>query len=187
MKRKIKNKGFTLIELMICVAIMGILLTGNIPLFRYLHELYRMSYACSEIARSSKTVMYLLENDIRNASELAQKWDKFSASEKCIILKTPAVIPGGWVSGNFYDYIIYHRDKKRPEILIKRVFTDKRSLRTPTKQELSHNLKSIKFSFYPSDKNAKLVTFITTFSCSYGRKEYKRTFSSSAGLRNRGL
>ncbi len=185
MKDLNRRAGFTLIELMITVAIIGIL-AGVLP--PLIHEVIkgRMALAAySEVGLSARTAMTALGRDVRGASAVVPKYKEFVASERCLILSVPGVAsgprPAPWIS----DHIVYSVEPEGRRLL-KSVFPGPGSMRRATRQVLAANLESLSFSFHPAASGARLVTFSAAFASQAGERRVRRAFASAAALRRSG-
>lgn len=176
--------GFTLIELMIAVAILGILMESFIAFSHAVRRQGRIVQARTEVSRAATTLDLALGRDIRSSSAVLGKYKEFSASDRCLILDAPRVSPSGRLQPGGGDRIVYHLDPQEPSRLVKRVFPAPGSRRAATRQLLAANVRSIKFS---GPEGARLVAWEAEFGATVDRRDVSRRFSSAAGLRRAGL
>lgn len=184
MRRPGGARGFTLIELMIVVAMLGILIEVLPSLFRGLHQVRRISETHVEIARSTQTLDAALGRDVRGAGAVVGRFRDFSASASCLILEAPRVATGGRLVLGEPDHIIYALDRKDPARLLKHVFPSAGSRRGAARQVLAANVLSLRFT---AGAGAKLVGWEASFGAPVEHRVIRRTFSSAAGLRTAGL
>lgn len=176
-------RGYTLIELMICVAIMGIA-AETIP--RFMHRLERarrVSAARLEIERAGQTLALLLGRDIRGAGGVAANFRGFSSSENCLVLWAPRVAPGPRLVSDARDHIVYSLDPKDPARLIKEVFPAAASLRRATRQRLASNALGLRFALSPGVGEARVVGWTAELGNRVEGRMIRRAFSSVAAIR----
>lgn len=98
-----KKRGFTLVEIMIVVAIIGILLTIAIPSFMRARETARAK-ACQENLQKidSAKEQWALENNLSNGSEVPDGWldDDNIVGPEGYIKKKPVCPAGGTYTPN---------------------------------------------------------------------------------------
>jgi prepilin-type N-terminal cleavage/methylation domain-containing protein len=184
MRRALKTRGFTLIELMICVAIIGIAGAFMPSLYQGLRQIRSLSGAHTEILRSAQTLDAVLGRDIRAASAVTGRFKEFSSSERCLILEVPRVAAGGRLVPGGGDHIVYSLDRADPARLLKQVFPSPGSRRGATRQVLASNVLSLKFS---GGEGAKLVAWEAAFGSRVDTRHVRRAFSSAAALRKGSL
>lgn len=178
------RRGFTLIELMICVAILGAIIEIVPLLGRAFQHLRRTAQAQSEIACSAETLALVLGRDARSANAVGGRFREFVASETTLILDLPKVGPGGRLRPGGGDRIVYRLDPKDPSRLLKEVFPASGSRRAAGRQVLASNLLSLKFS---GTEGSRLVSWEADFGASVEKRGVHRRFLSAAALRRAGF
>ena len=73
MKKYLNNKGYTLIELVVSIAIIAILLSMIAVITNSFYKSYRLSYAENERLEEKKYIITQFENIIENANQNAKK------------------------------------------------------------------------------------------------------------------
>ena len=73
MKKYLNNKGYTLIELVVSIAIIAILLSMIAAITNSFYKSYRLSYAENERLEEKKYIITQFENIIENANQNAKK------------------------------------------------------------------------------------------------------------------
>ena len=73
MKKYLNNKGYTLIELVVSIAIIAILLSMIAVISNSFYKSYRLSYAENERLEEKKYIITQFENMIENANQNAKK------------------------------------------------------------------------------------------------------------------
>ena len=73
MKKNLNNKGYTLIELVVSIAIIAILLSMIAAITNSFYKSYRLSYAENERLEEKKYIITQFENIIENANQNAKK------------------------------------------------------------------------------------------------------------------
>ena len=73
MKKYLNNKGYTLIELVVSIAIIAILLSMIAVITNSFYKSYRLSYAENERLEEKKYIITQFENMIENANQNAKK------------------------------------------------------------------------------------------------------------------
>ena len=73
MKKYLNNKGYTLIELVVSIAIIAILLSMIAAITNSFYKSYRLSYAENERLEEKKYIITQFENNIENANQNAKK------------------------------------------------------------------------------------------------------------------
>ena len=73
MKKYLNNKGYTLIELVVSIAIIAILLSMIAAITNSFYKSYRLSYAENERLEEKKYIITHFENIIENANQNAKK------------------------------------------------------------------------------------------------------------------
>ena len=73
MKKYLNNKGYTLIELVVSIAIIAILLSMIAAITNSYYKSYRLSYAENERLEEKKYIITQFENIIENANQNAKK------------------------------------------------------------------------------------------------------------------
>mgnify|MGYP001564328101 CR=1 FL=1 len=175
---RFRRRGYTLIELMIVTAIIGILGASAVPLMTRLQDAAIAGRANLDIGRSA-SALYLMASDIRRAGAVEAEFKNFRTGPACLILAAPSA--GG------IDRVVYSRDAKNPKLLLKQVFPAPGSPRAATRQVLARNLADLKFGPEPNPAGKGRVSFALTFGARVGRHYFKKTFASMAFPRNQEL
>ncbi len=184
MRRVASARAFTLIELMIAVAIMGILIEFLPSASRLFYQVRRIAEAHTEIAHSALALEGIIGRDLKGATSVARAFKNFAASDRCLILETRRVGSGGRLLAGAPDHIVFALDPREPSRLVKEVFPSPGSRRSPTRQILAQNVLSLKFTVA---EGAKLVLWDVAFGSAVEHRVIKRAFSSAAALRTAGL
>jgi prepilin-type N-terminal cleavage/methylation domain-containing protein len=157
------RKGFTLIELMIVVAIVGLIIPIIYSIFIYGMLTYKTGSAQIEIFRSAQPIILLLQNDIRAGIRVVDEFKGLKTSKTCLILEKRN------------NYVYYYQDKKT---LIRKVIT--KEGKEKKTQKLTRCLKSITFNY---DKEP-LISFNLSFLQKIKGKEARLNLASAAKMRN---
>ncbi|MBI4777636.1 type II secretion system protein [Candidatus Desantisbacteria bacterium] len=157
------RKGFTLIELMIVVALVMLIIPIIYSVFAYGMLTYKAGAAQIEIFRSGQSTILLLQNDIRAAIRVADEFNGLKTSNTCIILEKKD------------NYVYYYKNKN---ILIRKVVTKEGEQKEM--QRLSQCLKNITFEY---DKKP-LITFNLYFLQKIRGKKAKLSLTSAVKMRN---
>ncbi|MDI6734850.1 MAG: prepilin-type N-terminal cleavage/methylation domain-containing protein [bacterium] len=160
---KINRSGFTLIELMIVVALVSLIIPIIYSVFIYGLLTYNTSAGQIEIFRSAQPIILLLQNDIRPAIKVVDKFNDFKTSKNSIILEKRD------------NYVYYYQDKR---VLIRKIIT--RAGEQKEIQRLSSCIENITFDY---DKK-QLISFKLSFGQEIRGKEAKLDLISSVKMRN---
>ena len=160
---KINRSGFTLIELMIVVAIVLIIIPIIYSVFIYGLLTYDTSAGQIEIFRSAQPIILLLQNDIRPAIKVVDKFNDLKTSKNSIILE------------KMDNYVYYYQDKR---VLIRKIIA--KSGEQKEMQRLSSCLRNITFDYNEN----RLVSFKLSFRQEIRGKEVKLDLISSVKMRN---
>lgn len=176
-------RGFTLIELMICVAVMGIAAQVLPGFMHRLERLRRVTQARLEIERAGQTMALLLGRDIRGAGGVAPSFKGFSSAQRCLVLWAPRVAAGRRLIPDARDHIIYYLDPRDPAGLVKEVFPAAGSLRRATRQRLAANVLDLSFALSPQGGEARIVSWSAELGSRVDGRIVRRAFSSAAAFR----
>ena len=143
-----KKQGFTLVEIMIVVAILGIVTVPFIYLEINSHELVTKDIARSDMTEAGNRSLEWMAKDVREAKSILSKWKGMELGPATLLLEKEECAVG-------YHYL---KDKRR---LVRKEY-DLASGEQKSITAMANNLQKIEI--FPLETNAKIISIKLEFS-----------------------
>ncbi len=117
--KKFKSKGFSLIELLVIVAIASVLILSILSLYSIGQRYFLSGSARTDVLRNTRQVRNWISRDIKEGIQVLPSWDVYTTSNTCLILQVPSLDSNGLIIDidNEFDYIIYRLNSEYPSRL----------------------------------------------------------------------
>jgi prepilin-type N-terminal cleavage/methylation domain-containing protein len=147
-----KERGFTLIEMVVVLLLFGIVFTGVLMLYDQHNKIYDFQQAYVKANGSARNVVEQLVNHGRQASEIIAARnmngiDRVSDTSS-IILQLPSVNPTGILIPGSSDYVVYYLEGTK---LWQEIDASAGSLKQDGKKLLSESASSLSFTYDNAD------------------------------------
>ena len=192
--KKFKSKGFTLIEVLVVVAITSLIILSILSLYSIGQRYFMTGSARTDVLRNIRQVLNWISRDIKEGIQVLPSWDVYTTSNTCLILQVPSLDSNGLIIDidNEFDYIIYRLNSEYPNRL-ERIIDGKDgvSSRADTTRVIATEVNSFQVSSGGVDLSAVsdfsqvssvYITMITTQNL-LGRT-YQETLNTGLKLRN---
>ncbi len=193
--KKFKSKGFTLIEVLVVVAITSLIILSILSLYSIGQRYFMTGSARTDVLRNIRQVLNWISRDIKEGIQVLPSWDVYTTSNTCLILQVPSLDSNGLIIDidNEFDYIIYRLNSEYPNRL-ERIIDGKDgvSSRADTTRVIATEVNSFQVSSGGVDLSAVsdfsqvssvYITMITTQNL-LGRT-YQETLNTELKLRNK--
>jgi prepilin-type N-terminal cleavage/methylation domain-containing protein len=193
--RKFKSKGFSLIELLVIVAIASVLILSILSLYSIGQRYFLSGSARTDVLRNTRQVRNWISRDIKEGIQVLPSWDVYTTSNTCLILQVPSLDSNGLIIDidNEFDYIIYRLNSEYPSRLERIIDAkDGVSSRADTSRVIATDVNSFQISSEGVDLSAVsdfsqvssvYITMITAQNL-LGRT-YQETLNTGLKLRNK--
>jgi len=190
-----KPKGFTIVELMVVVAIMSFMVLAMLALYAAGQRYFMSGSARADVLRDNRHVLNYVSRDVKEAIQVLPSWDVYTTSSSCLVLQVPSLNPSGLIIDidNQFDYIVYRLNSEYPNRLEKIIdANDGISSRTDRTRVIVTRVNSFELSSEGVDLSALSdfsqvssvdVSLITTQNL-LGRT-YQETLRTGVKLRNK--
>lgn len=111
---KIKNKGFTLVEILVSLAILGIVLAGIYSVYNMQHKSYIVQEQVAEMQQSERVALQMITRDLRMAG-LGLQFCNDAAGGKVIFSDGPNVYNGDGYDASDKIGVEYHSFSPKDE------------------------------------------------------------------------
>ena len=117
--KKFKSKGFSLIELLVIVAIASFIILSILSLYSIGQRYFLSGSARTDVLRNTRQVRNWISRDIKEGIQVLPSWDVYTTSDSCLILQVPSLDSNGHIIDidNEFDYIIYRLNPEYPSRL----------------------------------------------------------------------
>ncbi len=193
--KKFKSKGFSLIELLVIVAIASFIILSILSLYSIGQRYFLSGSARTDVLRSTRQVLNWISRDIKEGIQVLPSWDVYTTSNTCLILQVPSLDSNGLIIDidNEFDYIIYRLNSEYPSRLERIIDAkDGVSSRADTSRVIATDVNSFQLSSGGVDLSAVsdfsqvssvYITMITAQNL-LGRT-YQETLNAGLKLRNK--
>jgi prepilin-type N-terminal cleavage/methylation domain-containing protein len=178
-----KNKGFTLIEAVIVVALLGVMMVVITQFFLGSNELYNSQNAELDVNFASRNGLDDIDASVRQATQVMEFYDTHASGPTVLILEVPAINVSNQIIPAVFDYIVYFLDGN---VLNKQIYVDPASSRrAEATRGVAHNITTLTFTY--NDPNFVQVTEVETnmeINRQFARSSRTLNISSKSYLRN---
>ena len=193
--KKFKSKGFSLIELLVIVAIASFIILSILSLYSIGQRYFLSGSARTDVLRNTRQVRNWISRDIKEGIQVLPSWDVYTTSNTCLILQVPSLDSNGLIIDidNEFDYIIYRLNSEYPSRLERIIDAkDGVSSRADTSRVIATEVNSFQLSSGGVDLSAVsdfsqvssvYITMITAQNL-LGRT-YQETLNTELKLRNK--
>lgn len=194
-KKKLNSKGFSLIELLIVVAIMAVVILSLVALYSTGQRYFLTESTRAEMLQSSRQVLIWISRDIKEGIAVLPNWGSYTTSTNCLVLELPSIDANGLIIDieNNFDYIIYRLNPSDNRVLERIVDAlDGVSSRTDSSRVLAKRVNSFVLSSEGvelssiGDKStiSNIDIVLTTSQAIFGRT-YQESLKTEVKLRNK--
>lgn len=154
-----KKRGLTLVELLISIAVLGVILGAVATLFSAAIKNYQVSSAQTVLQRETNTAIDSITRDIKQSIKIAESYNGTERDEHTLILSLPSIdedenfiYDGSTVEK---DYIIYYLDGTNLHKVISANSNSERYQEDATDRIILKNISSLTFSYTPNSPGAE--------------------------------
>jgi type II secretory pathway component PulJ len=118
-QEKIEPKGFTLVELLVIVAIGSLMVLAMLSLYVAGQKYFMTGTARTDVLRDNRQVLNYISRDVKEAIQVLPSWDVYATSSDCLILQVASLDSNGLIIDidSQFDYIVYRLNSEYPNRL----------------------------------------------------------------------
>ncbi len=155
-KEKLKNQGFTLVEIVVVIFVTSILLLGFFSLYEWHTKIYNYQQAVIRVSNSSRQSLQLISNYVSQGYRVLASGNGYNTGSSNLVLQLPSIDSSGDVVSGKWDTVVFYTGGSNLFIMVD---PDPSSQRVGMNKLLSDTIVSLTFTY--NNANYDLMTKVS--------------------------